>query len=157
MTNPFPELDTDVEHVAVGRRDVERLLAKMARDLGTAQRNREDAPDWALTIAHQAIYLGCVALMAVHGCRPRVNGHHMTALRFARLALPVHSALLHRAERLRRHRHRAMYGTADQVSQTDLDSALELAHQLTAILREAVLQALAAQEQTQEGPPEQGL
>lgn len=143
MSNPFPELEKDVESIRAGREDVERLLAKMEHDLQHAERSRKDAPDWAIAAAHQAVFDGCVALMAAHGCRPRVNGHHVIALRFARLALPAHAALIRRAERLRRQRHRAMYGTIATASFTDAEAAHALARQLAAILRESALAALA--------------
>ncbi len=151
MSNPFPELEPYVEAVNFTREDVERLLVKMEHDLRTAERNRGDAPDWAIAAAHQAIFDGCAALMATYGCRPLVNGHHVTALRFARLALPAHTTLLRRAERLRRQRHQAMYGTVGSVSLTDVDAALQLARQITAILREAALAALAKGEAASEG------
>lgn len=151
MSNPFPELEKEVEAVHIGREDIERLLAKMEHDLQHAGRSRKDAPDWAITAAHQAIFDGCVALMATYGCRPRVNGHHVIALRFARLALPAHAALIRRAERLRRQRHRAMYGTTETVSTTDADAAYALARELGAILTESARAVLARGKAASEG------
>lgn len=144
MSNPYPALEPHVEAVPISRGDVERMLQKMEHDLRTAARNRNEAPDWCLTIAHQAIYGGCVALMGANGCRPRVNGHHKTALRFAGLALPQHRALIDEAETVRRQRHRAMYGTMSQVSRSDVDETLSLARRLAPILKAAALGTLAA-------------
>lgn len=76
MSSTFTELEPKLQRVTINRNDIERLLQKMAHDLETAEHNREKAADWALKIAHQAILDGCIALMAAHGYRPRVNGHH---------------------------------------------------------------------------------
>jgi hypothetical protein len=142
MSNPYPELSAHVQNVLVSREDVERLLAKMEDDRKAADHNREDAPSWAVTIAHQVIYSGCAALMAAHGCRPRVNGHHKTAIQFAGLTLPEHSALFDDAEQVRRQRHAVMYGTMTTPSNADVAATLKLAHQLAEILAAAALGAL---------------
>ncbi|MGH2361968.1 MAG: hypothetical protein ACRDGM_15695 [bacterium] len=142
MSNPYPELDAHVQNVPVSREDVERLLAKMEDDRKAAEHNRRDAPGWAVTIAHQVIYSGCAALMAAYGCRPRVNGHHRTAIQFAKLTLPEHSAPFDDAEQVRRQRHAVMYGTMMSPSNTDVAATLKLAHYLAEILAAAALGVL---------------
>lgn len=117
-------------------------FAEIEHDLATAEHIRERAPDWALKIAHQAVLDGCTALMAAHGYRARVNGHHRVTIRFAQLMLPDDAALLDRAEMLRRRRHEVTYGGAHIVSEEEVDGALELARQLAPILRAAALAAL---------------
>ena len=141
MSNPFAELDRKLERIPARLADVERLLEKMEHDLATAEDIRERAPDWALKIAHQAVLDACTALMAAHGYRARVNGHHYVAIRFAQLALPEHTALLDRAEMLRRRRHEVIYGVY-VVSEEEVEGALDLARQLAPILRAAALAAL---------------
>ncbi len=142
MSNHFAELEADLDRIPVSRVDVEALLARMEQDLRTAEKLFDDDPSWTLTIAHQAIYNGCTALMAAQGYRPRVNGHHRTAIRFARLALPKHAALLRQADLLRRERHRAVYGGIYPVPRSDAEASVRLARQLVPVLKEAALDAL---------------
>lgn len=139
MSARFAELEADTERIPVNRVDVEALLTRMEHDLRTAEKIRADDPVWSLTIAHQAIYNGCVALMAAHGYRPRINGHHRTVIQFARLALPEHVALVRQADLLRRQRHRAVYGGMLTVSDADVQASLDVAQQLAAILKTAAL------------------
>ncbi len=97
-------------------------------------------------MTHEAILSGCTALIAAHGYRPRANGHHYVALRFAQLALPEHRALLDRAEMLRRRRHQVTYGATYVVSDEEGRGALDLGHQLSPVLKNAALSALAQAE-----------
>lgn len=143
MRDRFAELEPSLDRIAANRADVDALLARTEKDLRTAEKLRDDDPAWALTIAHQAIYNGCVALMAAHGYRPRVNGHHRTAIQFARLALRGQAALLRQADFLRRERHRAVYGGLHAVTRTEVDASLQLARQLLPVLKEAALAVLA--------------
>ncbi|MDI6772687.1 MAG: HEPN domain-containing protein [bacterium] len=145
MSSRFAEIEASIERIGAVRPDVEALLGRMDQDLRTAEKLRQDDPTWTLTIAHQAIHNGCVALMAAWGYRPRVNGHHRTAIRFARLALPEHAALLRQADLLRRERHRAVYGDIEAVPHADAEASIRLARRLTQILREAALAALEEQ------------
>lgn len=139
MNARFAELEPDLEPIPATRADVEALLARMEQDLRTAEKIRADDLTWSLTIAHQGIYNGCAALMAAHGYRPRINGHHRTAIQFARLVLPEHVALLRQADLLRRQRHRAVYGGALTVSDADAQAGLDVAQRLAPILRAAAL------------------
>jgi len=139
MSILFAELEPKLQRVSVSRGDIKRLLQKMDHDLKIAEHNRGKAPDWALKIAHQAILDGCAALMAAYGYRTKANGHHFVTLRFAQLAMLEHAALLDRAEMLRRRRHQVTYGTIYAVSEEEVRGALELAHQLSPILRDKAL------------------
>jgi hypothetical protein len=142
MSNPFAEIERKLERIPARLADVERLLEKMEHDLATAEDIRERAPDWTLKIAHQAVLDGCTALVAAHGYRARVNGHHYVTIRFAQLTLPEHTALLDRAEMLRRRRHEVTYGGVYVVSEEEVEGALDLARQLAPVLRASALAAL---------------
>ncbi len=142
MSDRFAELEPNLDRITANLADVEALLARMEKDLRTAEKLRDDDPAWALTIAHQAIYNGCVALMAAHGYRPRINGHHRTAIQFARLALPGQAALLRQADLVRRERHRAVYGGLHAVPLADVHASLQLARQVLPVLKEAALEVL---------------
>lgn len=142
MSTIFREIEGQLDQIPVSRETVEAFLARMEQDLRTSEKLRKEDPAWALAIAHQAIHNGCAALMAAHGYRARVDGHHWTAIRSARLALPKHAALLRRAEHLRRMRHRTVYGGIHTPSQSDVDAALSLARRLAAVLAKAARAAL---------------
>ncbi len=100
MSNPFAELERQLERIPIRRSEIERLLEKMDHDLEAAEYNRKKMPDWAVKMAHEAILSGCTALMAAYGYRSKVNGHHYVTLRFAQLALPAHKAMLRRLGKL---------------------------------------------------------
>jgi len=52
------------------------------RDLSTANRNLEEAPDWAYSIAYNAILQAGRALMFFGGYRPRGGEQHATVVEF---------------------------------------------------------------------------
>lgn len=55
MSAPLADLQDSLDRIPVSRGTVQHLLNKMDRDLRVAERNRDDAPEWAIAIAHQAI------------------------------------------------------------------------------------------------------
>jgi len=65
MRERFAELERDgkIERVPVGRPEVERLYAIVARDLQTAASIRDQNADWALVIVYNAMVQACRALM----------------------------------------------------------------------------------------------
>jgi len=148
MSNPFAELEHQLERIPIRRLEIERLLEKMDHDLDAAEYNLNKMPDWAVKMAHEAILSGCTALMAAYGYRSKVNGHHYVTLRFAQLALPAHKAMLDHAERLRRLRHQITYGTDHAVSEEEAAGALELVRHLAPVLKRAALDALARSKET---------
>ena len=133
MSERFDGFDESTERISASEGDVGRILARMRHDLETAEKLSTEAPDWSLAAAHQAIYGACVALMAAHGYRPKVNGHHKTAIAFARVVLGDQKELLDQADMIRRRRHRLMYGTSYVVSQDEVAAALTLARKVAEI------------------------
>jgi len=146
MSNPFAELEHQLERIPIRRLEIERLLEKMDHDLDAAEYNLNKMPDWAVKMAHEAILSGCTALMIAYGYRSKVNGHHYVTIRFAQLALPAHKAMFDHAERLRRLRHQVTYGTEYTVSEEEAAGALQLVHQLAPVLKKAALEALTRSE-----------
>lgn len=138
----FAEIEDKLARVTVSHKDVQGLLEKTAHDMEVAEDNREKAPDWTLKIVYEAILSGCTALMAAHGYRAKVNGHHYVTIRFAQLALPDHTALLDRAEMLRRRRHGITYGSSYTVSDQEVEDALSLARDLLPVLERAAREVL---------------
>jgi uncharacterized protein (UPF0332 family) len=59
-----------------------QLLQLAKRDLNTAMRNLEEAPDWAYSIAYNSILQAGRALMFFTGFRPRGSEQHATVVEF---------------------------------------------------------------------------
>src|SRR4030066_967122 len=58
--------------------EIKQLLQLALRDLSTATRNLEEAPDWAYSIAYNSILQAARALMYFDGYRPRGGEQHAT-------------------------------------------------------------------------------
>jgi uncharacterized protein (UPF0332 family) len=64
------------------QKKVKQLLQLAARDLSTAIRNLEEAPDWAYSIAYNSVLRAGGALMFFDGYRPRGSEQHATVVEF---------------------------------------------------------------------------
>jgi uncharacterized protein (UPF0332 family) len=62
--------------------EITQLLQLAKRDLNTARRNLDDAPDWAYSIAYNSILQAGRALMFFTGYRPRGGEQHATVVEF---------------------------------------------------------------------------
>lgn len=62
--------------------DISRLLQLAKRDIGTAERNLPESPDWAYSIAYNSILQAGRALMFNDGYRPRGGEQHATVVEF---------------------------------------------------------------------------
>jgi hypothetical protein len=62
--------------------EITQLLQLAKRDLNTAKRNLDDAPDWAYSIAYNPILQAGRALMFFTGYRPRGSEQHSTVVEF---------------------------------------------------------------------------
>ena len=56
--------------------EIKQLLQLAIRDLSTATRNLDEAPDWAYSIAYNSILQAGRALMFFDGYRPRGGEQH---------------------------------------------------------------------------------
>ncbi len=70
---PYEELQQQgrIKAYAARPAEIKRLLQVAGRDLGTAERNLAGDPDWAYTIAYNAILQAARALILAKGYRPR--------------------------------------------------------------------------------------
>ncbi len=137
MRERFAELERDgkIERVPVGRPEVERLHAIVARDLQTAASIRDQNADWALAIGYNAMVQACRALMTAYGYRAKGEGQHRTIIEFVRAVMPQHDDLLGRLDRLRRRRHQTVYDVAGQVSRAEVEDSLRLAERFIPVLQ----------------------
>src|SRR5438034_457805 len=108
--------------------EIKRLLRVAARDLATAERNLADDPDWAYTIAYNAILQASRALILAKGFRPRGSEQHATVVQFVQAALgQTYSAQIELFDQMRRKRHRVIYEVAGLVSKGEAEQAIAFA------------------------------
>ena len=69
--------------------EIKQLLQLATRDLNTAKRNLDEAPDWAYSIAYNSILQAGRALMFFEGYRPRGSEQHATVVEFVEERLGV--------------------------------------------------------------------
>lgn len=88
-----------------------------ARDLVAAERNLRDDPDWAYSIAYNAVLQAARALVLAHGFRPRGAEQHATVVQFIEETLgEKYGSQIALFDQMRRKRHRVVYEMAGLVS-----------------------------------------
>jgi uncharacterized protein (UPF0332 family) len=105
--------------------EVRQLLDVANRDINTAQKNLEDEPDWAYTIAYNAVLQASRALMLQEGFRPRGGEQHATVVEFVEERLGTgFSKQVRLFDQMRRKRHRVIYEVAGLISKSEADQAI---------------------------------
>ena len=100
--------------------EIIQLLQLAMRDLSTAARNLEEAPDWAYSIAYNSILQAGRALMFFEGYRPRGGEQHATVVEFVEERLgTAYTAQVRLFDQMRRKRHRVIYEVAGLVSKKE--------------------------------------
>jgi uncharacterized protein (UPF0332 family) len=108
--------------------EVSQLLQVAYRDLKTAAKNLEDAPDWAYSIAYNSILQASRALMLNEGFRPRGGEQHATVVEFMEEKLGASFEKQVRLfDQMRRKRHRVVYEVAGLISKTEAEQAIVFA------------------------------
>lgn len=106
-------------------REIQQLLQVAARDLKAAERNLDESPDWAYSMAYNAILQASRALMLSDGYRPRGAEQHATVVAYIQERLgESESTQVHLFDQMRRKRHRIIYEVAGLVSKTEADQAV---------------------------------
>ena len=101
-------------------------LAK--RDIGTAERNLTDSPDWAYSIAYNSILQAGRALMFNDGFRPRGGEQHATVVEFIGERLgEEYSNQVRLFDQMRRKRHKIIYEVAGLISTREAEQAVNFA------------------------------
>ena len=121
------------------RREIQNLLNVAARDLRASHANLDIAPDWAYTMAYNAILQAGRALMFSQGYRPREGEGHATVVHFLREALgPEYAARVEQLDQMRRKRHRTLYETAGVGGAREAEQSLAFAQEFVDALSRLV-------------------
>ncbi len=100
------------------------------RDIKTSKRLVEEDPDWAFSIAYNAILQAGRSLMFSQGYRPVGKAQHVPVIRFVEASLgPEVSKAVTAFDMMRRKRHRAVYDTAGSVSSLEANNAISRAEE----------------------------
>lgn len=108
--------------------EIDHLLRVADRDLTTAKATLDTAPDWAYSIAYNAILQAGRALMLKEGYRSRGGEAHATVVEFIEEKLGLNfSSKVHLFDQMRRKRHRIIYEIAGLVSKSEAEQAVSFA------------------------------
>ena len=108
--------------------EIKQLLQLASRDLSTAKRNLEEAPDWAYSIAYNSILHAGRALMYLEGYRPRGSEQHATVVEFVEERLgTAYINQVRLFDQMRRKRHRVIYEAAGLISKKEAEQAIDFA------------------------------
>jgi uncharacterized protein (UPF0332 family) len=119
--------------------EIQQLLKVSLRDLAAAGRNLEEAPDWAYSMAYNAILQASRALMLSEGYRPRGSEQHATVVEFTQEKLgPALGEQVSLFDQMRRKRHRVIYEVAGLISKREAEQAVEFAKNFVARLTEEI-------------------
>jgi len=119
--------------------EIQQLLKVSLRDLAAAARNLEEAPDWAYSMAYNAILQTSRALMLSEGYRPRGAEQHATVVEFTQEKLgSTFGAQVSLFDQMRRKRNRVIYEVAGLVSKREAGQAVEFAKKFVAELTEEI-------------------
>jgi uncharacterized protein (UPF0332 family) len=119
--------------------EITQLLQLAKRDLNTARRNLDGAPDWAYSIAYNSILQAGRALMFFTGYRPRGGEQHATVVEFVEERLgSTFEGQVKLFDQMRRKRHRVIYEASGLVSKKEAEQALEFAEKFVAQIIEMI-------------------
>lgn len=105
--------------------EIEQLLKVANRDLKASARNLDDDPDWAYSMAYNAILQASRALMFSNGYRPRGSEQHATVVEFIQEILgSTFTDQINLFDQMRRKRHRVIYEAAGLVSKSEAEQAI---------------------------------
>jgi len=101
----------------------------MLKDIGTAERNLTDSPDWAYSIAYNSILQTGRALMFNDGYLPRGGEQHATVVEFIDERLgEKYSNPVRLFDQMRRKRHKIIYEVAGLISTKEAEQAVNFAN-----------------------------
>jgi uncharacterized protein (UPF0332 family) len=128
-----------IKQYTASPREIQQLLSVAARDLNASARNLSEDPDWAFTMAYNAVLQASRALMLAEGYRPRGGEQHATVVEFIRenLGVPFVNQV-NMFDQMRRKRHRVIYEVAGLVSKHEAEQTVEFAKEFVAQLFEII-------------------
>lgn len=108
--------------------EIAALMQVAHRDEATAEKNLDEAPDWAFSIAYNSVLQAGRALMFHEGYRPRGPDQHATVVEFVDEKLgPAYGEQVRLFDQMRRKRHRVIYEVAGLISRSEAQQAIDFA------------------------------
>ncbi|NPV87047.1 MAG: HEPN domain-containing protein [Anaerolineae bacterium] len=108
--------------------EIAQLLKVAERDLQAASRNLNDSPDWAYSMAYNAVLQASRALVLSEGYRPRGGEQHATVVEFIEEKLGSgYTKQVRLFDQMRRKRHRVIYETAGLISKSEAEQVIAFA------------------------------
>ncbi len=135
---PYEELQRQgkIKPYPARSEEIKKLLQVASRDLSAAERNLADDPDWAYTIAYNAVLQAARAVVLAKGFRPRGAEQHATVVQFIEETLgKPYSKQIGLFDQMRRKRHRVIYEVAGLVSRKEAEQAVAFAKQFVEEIR----------------------
>lgn len=119
--------------------EIQQLLKVAGRDLLAAERNLEESPDWAYSMAYNAILQVCRGLMLGEGYRPRGGEQHATVVEFVSEKLgSTFANEVNLFDQMRRKRHRVIYEIAGMISKNEAQQAVLFAKEFVGKITEII-------------------
>lgn len=133
----FEDLERDglVRRLPVDGKKVHDAFLLAKRDVKTSRGLLDEDPDWAFSIAYNAILQAGRALIFSRGYRPHGKAQHISVIRFIEEALGKDAReTIVAIDRMRRKRHRAVYDTAGSVSTLEAGNAIKRAEDFLKVI-----------------------
>jgi len=131
--------DGKIKPFRATKEEIERSIELAERDLEVAAKMLSDSPDWALSIAYNAVIQASRAYMFHAGYRPAAHEAHKSTLEFMEIALGESmQETVSYFDRMRRKRHRAVYEQVGVVSEGEVVKLLELARDYVAEIKRRI-------------------
>ena|SRR3989338_2536716 len=110
---------------------ISKQLKRAYKDLKTAKRTLEYDPEWAATIAYQAMLRAGRSVLFAHGYLPADGAQHRTVVELTGKTLnPKFANLVRQFEKLRKKRNLFFYDSEETGNMGEAGSALEVAGEL---------------------------
>ena len=123
----------------VNFKQISRQIVRAEKDLATVRLVLNSDPEWAATIAYQAMLRCGRALLFAHGYLPADGRQHKTVVELTGLILgEEYRAIIAHFERLRRKRNVFFYDSTDTSSMTEAKNAIDAAQRLVATIKQAI-------------------
>jgi uncharacterized protein (UPF0332 family) len=120
----------------VSRTEIDRALARAARDLKTAGKIIEEDPDWGFAVAYNAVLQASRAFMFSQGYRPETSQGHKNTFAFMVIALgEEYEDLVTYFDRMRKKRNQAVYDISGLITETEAGSLLKKAQGFVSLIR----------------------
>lgn len=117
-----------IKPYSAGSSEISQLLKVAVRDLRASERNLDEDPDWAYSMAYNGVLQACRGLMLSEGYRSRGGEQHATVVEFIREKLgSSYENQVNLFDQMRRKRHRVIYEVAGLVSKTEAQQAVAFA------------------------------